>query len=830
GRGWTDQREGSPGERATDRGFAEAAPAPATHRKKSTVPKRARRTYRWWLVSGAAALVLATAVAVLPWLGSGSGGAATGLGPAVVHADDRPAKPQFATQAAPFVKKYCIECHGGEAPEGDITFAKYVDERGLLKDRKLWERALDLVTQGLMPPADSEQPTAAEKEALVAYLNHALYHVDCTQGVDPGRVTIRRLNRAEYNNTIRDLVGVDFQPAADFPTDDVGYGFDNIGDVLSLPPLLMEKYLEAAETVAQRALVIVDVNRPRTKHYSPGELFKGPSAHDSGDTVGILSEGFVAADYEVPIAGKYRFRVKASGQRAGDEAAKLEFRVDGKALKTVDVNSRRRGEEHDVEVTVTGGKHRFAAAFTNDFYDEQRKEDRNLYVHHIEIVGPLEIDSNFATAFQKSFLAKRPADDVTVNAALRENLRPFLKRAFRRTVGESEMDGYVGLVERSVKDGQSFDVAMQTVLTAVLVSPQFLFRVETDRNPNDAKDAHALNDYELASRLSYFLWASLPDDELFALAERDELHRDDIIAAQIQRMLKDPRSQALVDNFAEQWLQLRVLDEITPDPEQFPEFSPELREDMQQETKRLFAHVMQNDLSVLELLDADYTFVNERLAKHYGMTDVTGPEFCKVSVAGSPRAGLLTQASVMTMTSNPNRTSPVKRGKWIMEVVLNTPPPPPPPNVPELEATKAADNATLREQLQLHRENASCASCHRVMDDLGFGLENFDAIGRYRDTDRGQPIDTTGELPDGSKFNGPRELAAVLKGRQDQFGRSLSEKLLTYALGRGLEYYDRCTVNRIADQMKAGDYRFSALVTAVVKSEAFRMRRGEAPE
>jgi hypothetical protein len=287
---------------------------------------------------------------------------------------------------------------------------------------------------------------------------------------------------------------------------------------------------------------------------------------------------------------------------------------------------------------------------------------------------------------------------------------------------------------------------------------------------------------------------------------------------------------SLVDNFAEQWLQLRVLDEITPDPEMFPEFSPDLREDMKRETKRLFAHVIENDLSVLDLLDADYTFVNERLARHYGLPDVKGPEFQQVSVAGSPRAGLLTHASVMTMTSNPNRTSPVKRGKWIMEVVLNTPPPPPPPNVPELEAAKADETATLREQLQLHRQNASCASCHRMMDDLGFGLENFDAIGRFRDTDRGQPIDTTGELPDGSTFSGPRELAAVLRAKQDQFGRSLSEKLLTYALGRGLEYYDRCTVNRIADAVKAQDYRFSALVTEVVKCEPFRMRRGEAPE
>uniref|UniRef100_A0A7C2NZH7 DUF1592 domain-containing protein n=1 Tax=Schlesneria paludicola TaxID=360056 RepID=A0A7C2NZH7_9PLAN len=804
-----------------------ASPVKTARRVK---PRKTRGAPRWWIVGGGLALAVAVMLAIVPWLSPQTGQQAVALGPAVAQADDQPSQPTFASHAAPFVKKYCLDCHSGEEPEASISFARFNDERALLKDRKLWERALDLVTQGLMPPMDSAQPSAEEKEALVAYLNHALFHIDCSKAVDPGRVTIRRLNRAEYNNTIRDLVGVDFKPAADFPSDDVGYGFDNIGDVLSLPPLLMEKYVEAAETIARRALVVVDTLHPVVKSYEPGDLFKGPSAHDSGDTVAIISNGFVAADYDVPISGKYRFRVKASGQRAGDEPAKMELRIDEQMQKVFDVNSRRRGEEHEIEVQVAGGRHRFAAAFINDYYNAERKEDRNLYVHGIEIIGPVEIDPSSAPQFQRSFLAHRPSADVSVNSAVRENLRMFLKRAYRRPVAESEMDGYVTLVERQMAAGESFDSAMQTVLTAVLVSPHFLFRIETDRNPNDPKDTHPLNDFELATRLSYFLWASLPDDELFALAERNELHRDDVLETQIKRMLADPRSQSLVDNFAEQWLQLRVLDEITPDPEQFPEFSPELREDMKQETKRLFAHVIQQDLSVLDLLDADYTFVNERLAKHYGLPDVTGPEFRQVSVAGTPRAGLLTHASVMTMTSNPNRTSPVKRGKWIMEVVLNTPPPPPPPNVPELEAVKAADTATLREQLQLHRQNASCASCHRTMDDLGFGLENFDAIGRYRDTDRGQPIDTSGELPDGSRFSGPRELAAVLKGRQDQFGRCLSEKLLTYALGRGLEYYDRCTVNGIADSAKTQDYRFSALVTAIVKSEPFRMRRGEAAE
>jgi hypothetical protein len=362
----------------------------------------------------------------------------------------------------------------------------------------------------------------------------------------------------------------------------------------------------------------------------------------------------------------------------------------------------------------------------------------------------------------------------------------------------------------------------------VLVSPHFLFRIESDKSPNDPADKHSLNDYELASRLSYFLWSSLPDADLFASADKGDLHTDAVLEGHVQRMLKDPKSQALVDNFAEQWLQLRILNEITPDPERFPEFSPELREDMKRETRRFFEHVMREDRSILEFLDGTYTFVNERLAKHYGLENVKGSEFQQVSLEGKNRAGLLTQASILTLTSNPDRTSPVKRGKWVMEVILDRPPPPPPANVPELEETaKAQPNSTLRQQLELHRQNASCASCHRVMDQLGFGMENFDAIGRWRETENGKPLDTTGELPGGDSFKGPVELASVLRRKQCEFGECLAEKMLTYALGRGLEYYDRCATDKIVTSMKEKNFRFSVLVAEIAKSEPFRMRRGE---
>ena len=794
-------------------------PAPTKTPSKRTV----------WVVVITAGALLASLGGLTFWRGGGANPAGTPTA-SVALANDPPVTPTFASHGLPLAKKYCYDCHSGKEPEGGIAFETAIDDKSVLKSRKLWTRALDLIQQGVMPPADAEPIPAGDKEQLIAVLDRTLNFVDCSQGVDPGRVTIRRLNRNEYNNTVRDLLGVNFRPADDFPSDDVGYGFDNIGDVLSLPPLLMEKYLDAADAIARQSIIAIDPKKPKTQTAAARELTLSRAASRLRDVVGINSVGDVSAKFEAVLPGTYRLIARAAQQRGGDDPAKMELRVDGQKVTDFNVrNGQSRFESFEKEITLTRGMHDVAAAFTNDFYDEKKKEDRNLFVQSLQLEGPLEVDPAAFPASHRQLVEHRPAADVTVNYAVRTNLKPFAKRAFRRPVTEDELDGYVRLVESRLTEGDTFEMAMQQALTAVLVSPHFLFRIETDRQPNDPMDRHSLNDYELATRLSYFLWSSLPDDELFALAEKGELHRDDVLEAQVKRMLRDDKAQALVDNFAEQWLQLRVLDEITPDPAKFPLFTRELRNDMKAETKRLFGHIMQEDLSLLELLDAPYTFVNERLAKHYGLPDVTGNEFQKVSLEGTSRVGLLTHGSVMTMTSNPDRTSPVKRGKWVMEVVLNTPPPPPPPNVPELEAVKAPEGSTLRQQLQLHRTNASCASCHRVMDDLGFGLENFDAIGRFRDTDGSQPLDTTGELPGGLKFNGPKELAVVLKQRQLDFGRSVIEKMLTYALGRPVEYYDRCTQNTILEQAKSQDFRFSALVSAITRSEAFRMRRGEQP-
>ena len=743
--------------------------------------------------------------------------------------------PDFSAVVTPFAQKYCQKCHGADNPEAGVSFAKYPDEKSMLKDRRTWERTFHLISAGEMPPSDEPQPSAEEKTKLLEYLDEKLHKLDCSQVTDPGRVTARRLNRAEYNNTIRDLMGVTFRPAEDFPSDDVGYGFDNIGDVLSLPPLLMEKYLNAAEKIAQAAILTVDTANPAKKEFDRDGLHRSAVVHSHGeDAVILVSNGGFHVDFVFPHPGEYRLKVSAAETPAGDEATKMEFRLDGRPVTQFEVNQREsRFGQFEFSLHVERGAHQFGIAFLNDFYNEKAPDkklrDRNLIVRDVQIIGPISVDESAYPPFHRSLLAAVPGEGKSITDAARENLRPFIQRAFRRPVSDEEFDRFVGLVERIVAQGESFTTGMQVAVTGVLVSPQFLFRMETDKNPNDAADRHPLNDYELATRLSYFLWSSLPDEELLLHAQREDLHTDAVIDSQIRRMLADPKSRALVDNFAEQWLQLRILNEITPDPKQFPEFSTELREDMKRETTRFFEHVMREDRSILEFLNGDYTFVNERLAQHYAIAGVTGPEFQQVSLLGKNRAGLVTQASILTLTSNPDRTSPVKRGKWVMEVILNKPPPPPPANVPELaETAKAQPNLTLRQQLELHRENASCASCHRTMDQLGFGIENFDAIGRWRETDASQPLDTRGELPGGGgSFTGPIELTAVLRSKQCEFGECLAEKMLTYALGRGLEFYDRCATAKIVKSLKEREFKFSVLVTEIVKSEPFRMRRGE---
>ena len=717
-----------------------------------------------------------------------------------------------------------------------IGFHKYTEQHQLLESRKTWERIYQIVKAGAMPPIDYDPRPSNKEQAFVAdWLYDVLNNLDCELIDDPGRPTIRRLNRNEYNNTIRDLVGVDFHPADDFPSDDVGEGFDNIGDVLSLSPIMIEKYLAAAERITAAAIVDI-VPDQQTFSASSDQLKLAGSANYSGSVVSMSSVGSTHFEVKIPVTGRYKIRVEAEADQAGPEKAKLKLSVDDKAVHTFKIKDDKvfKFEEHVIE--LKRGKRKIAAAFTNDYYapkakDKKLRGDRNVRVRAMEVIGPEDAELIKPPPIHRRIVIAQPGKKKSVSAAAREVMQAFATRAFRRPIRDDELNGLVRLVEQTVADGGSYEQGLRLSMQATLCSTSFLFRVESDPDPHDAGRSHPVSDYELATRLSYFLWSTMPDQTLFDLAEKQTLHQPDVLKKQIRRMLQDERARALVDNFATQWLNLRNLEEVTPDTEKFKTFGDDLRHDMQQETEMLFLAVMQEDRSILDFLDADFTFVNQRLAQHYGIRGkFRDDKFQRVSLDGTNRAGVLTHASILTITSNPGRTSPVKRGKWIMENVLGTSPPPPPPGVPELEeSAKSAPNASLREQLAQHRNSPGCSACHTTMDAIGFGFENFNAVGQWRDRDGTTEIDASGilRLDQEETFTGPQELIAILKQQSGPFSRSLTEKMLVYALGRGLEYYDQCAIDNIESGLKENGYRFSVLVEGIVLSKPFLTRRGE---
>jgi mono/diheme cytochrome c family protein len=746
----------------------------------------------------------------------------------------------FGTAVAPLLAKYCTGCHGPTKPKGGLNLAEFRDDSSARSHRKLWERVREYVEGGLMPPEDRPQPSHEEAGRLTAWIKSALKSDDCGRTFDPGHVTIRRLNRAEYNNTIRDLIGIDSHLADDFPSDDVGYGFDNIGDVLTLPPILMEKYLAAAEKISTEAIVTGGPSNGPVKSWNSEALVAAGSAgspRDDGSVV-LTSDGEIAVSHQFPRNGSYLIRVRACGDQAGPEPVKMAVRIDGKDLKQFNVPEPE-GKFHAYQFrqSLRGGTRRLSVAFLNDFYapnaPDPKQRDRNLIVESIEVEGPLYAAGDPTPDSHRRIVFTTPKTKADVHRAASAILERFAGRAFRRPAAQAEVAKLVKLVELAIAQGDPFERGIQLAVQAVLISPDFLFRVELDSRgkPTTAKTVNDdpiqwIGNFELASRLSYFLWSSLPDDELWRTAVDGSLRNNDVLEKQVRRMLRDPKSQALVDNFAGQWLQFRNLRAFNPDRGRYPAFDDKLRDAMIRETELFFEAVMRNDLSILDFLDSDFTHVNERLARHYGIPGVKGDQFRRVKYKGRERGGLLTQASILTVTSNPTRTSPVKRGKWVLEQLLGTPPPPPPPNVPLLtEDAKVLTAATLRLRMEQHRSQASCAVCHSKLDPLGFGLENFDAVGGWRDTDAGVAIDSSGKLPSGESFRGPKELRTILKARAPDFARCLTEKMLTYALGRGLDEADHCAVDQIVRSLESDRYRFMALVFGIVKSDPFQKRR-----
>jgi hypothetical protein len=927
------------------------------------------------------------------------------------------AQRELETEIVPLLTKYCVGCHNHEDKVADLALDTFTSVDSLIERRRIWDLVSKYVrTQQMPPEGDPEdgpkQPTEQERATLTKWIDGQLYAYYASHP-DPGRVLVRRMNRSEYNHTIQDLVGVEFQPADDFPQDDSGYGFDNVGDVLSLPPVLMEKYLAAADRILDEALptepparrvrhfaaaqaevgfnavgdrgdgwvqlisleeddvavelpvpagdylvrvkafmkpaggalvgggsnaaamqaaaepvklgvfvgdtyfqdLVIDATEDAPKSYEarvgvaagkqrfrvsmrrnrggkaelnilngrigtqqPGIAFirsievEGPlpaavtrfpakkldrTGEGSFDADGawiMKKNGQAEVTIDVPRAGEYLLRAKVSAQQAGAEPVRMEMRVNGNAARTVEVlapatlqplpNQRlfdifllnARPYVYETKLTLPAGKVELAAAFVNDFEDPEAANpnlrDRNLIVHYLELVNLQETQP--AAPMPETFagyFVKKPGDVGKV-AAARDTLERFTRRAYRRPVKAGEIDRLMQLFDMAGKEGASYEEAIKLSMKAVLVSPHFLLHgvsgAAVGEESSTGGAIRPIPEFALASRLSYFLWSSMPDDALLELAERGELRNN--LETQVKRMLASPKSRAFSENFSSQWLLTRGLPDHAPDRDMFREFDDGLRKAMAREPELLFDYILREDRPVLEFLTADYTFVNGRLARFYGLPGVAGEHFEKVSLAGTPRRGVLTQGGVLMLTSNPTRTSPVKRGKFVLEQLLGTPPPPPPPDVPQLEAQHEL-KGTLRQQMEAHRANPVCASCHAQMDPIGFGLENFDAIGRWRERDGGQPVDAAGTLRSGDSFRTAAELVQILSTkRRDDFVRALAEKTLTYALGRGVEPFDRPAVEGITRHMAAHEDRFSALVMGVVTSMPFQMERAGADD
>ncbi|MBN8626202.1 MAG: DUF1592 domain-containing protein [Planctomycetes bacterium] len=767
-----------------------------------------------------------------------------------------------------FLQKHCVACHGDDQPKAGLALGGIRGHGQILKARKVWENLADMVEAELMPPEDKPQPAPAEREAFLVAVRGIFDHYDRTAKTDPGRVTMRRLNKAEYDNTVRDLFyGTDFNASENFPSDDVGHGFDNIGDVLTMSPVLMERYLAAAEMIA-RKVVLTELPKPTLRRFDAKNL--RPYRRDNVDKNDYRAftndedakggdSGPVWHELALSPNDAFDFVVLAYGDRSDKKPVKLALYVAGdqlpapsgkseldklagkalqqvgplRILKIVEVKSRdsKKPDRIALPMAPQPGVGKIGVALLKP---EKGEPDSKVYLRMFGVEGPRDVRPYVMRRFMESDASKPVAEQN------REILNRFASRAYRRPATAAEVDRMLALVTSVQADGGSREQGLQLAIQAVLANPKFVFRAELDDRPT-APDARAIDDYQLASRLSYFLWSSMPDDELFALAAKGELTKN--LESQVRRMLKDPKSSALIDQFAMQWLQLGRLTAHAPDATMFPEFKEPLRQAMLTETKLFLGEIMREDHSILDMLDSDYTYMNSSLAKLYGVYDTMGNGsgrkkipggksfrgdaiFDRVTLTDGLRGGLLTQPGILTVTSNPTRTSPVKRGKWVLEQMLGEPPPPPPPDVPELEQQKGKLTGSLRQQMEQHRADPACANCHAKMDQLGFAFENFNAVGAFREKDGNDVINPSGVLDGDKKFSGPAELRKILIGRKDDFAKCLTEKLLIFALGRGLEYYDDRAVTRIVEALQKNDYKFSTLCLEIVRSEPFRMRRG----
>lgn len=735
---------------------------------------------------------------------------------------------------------YCLGCHARDLATAGVVLEE-LDPAKIGDNAELLERVLRKVKTGQMPPAGMPRPDAATAGTFTKWLTGAL-DAEAAAHPNPGHPAIHRLNRAEYSNAVRDVLGLDVNAGAWLPVDDSGYGFDNIGDVLSLSSTLLDNYLVAARKISRLALGDPSI-KPVEETFEPRRETGGnrpvPTRLDwVSDDFPFNSAGGVSVRYYFPLDAEYVIRAN-SGNASADKSNELRIPIKA-GLHSVGVTFPR---ESLLPESLGGGNGPGGRGPSVPLAVDLRLDGASIKRYTVEgpastlprlmnlaISGPFNAAGPGDSASRRKILICHPSTPAEENGCAQKIFAQLTRRAYRRPVTDADVRPLLAFYQQARAKG-SFDYGIQKAIEAVLISPDFLFRVESDPPSRGPAPVHCVNGVELASRLSFFLWSSVPDDELLGLAEKGKLSNPEVVKQQVQRMLDDPRSEALTSNFAGQWLAIRNLAAVKPDPVIFPAFDESLRASMRRETELFFDSIVRENRSALELLSANYTFLNERLAKHYGIPDIYGSQFRRVTLQDTNRGGLLGQASLLTVTSPPNRTSVVQRGKWVLENLLGAPPPPAPPDIPPLDATTNGNhNISLRAALEQHRANPSCAGCHAVMDPIGFALENYNGIGQWRTKDGGSPIDATGQLPDGTKFNGPAGLRqALTTARREEFASTVASKLLTYALGRGLEYYDQPSVRAILHDCEPNSYRFRDLITAVVMSTPFQMRRSANP-
>ena len=751
--------------------------------------------------------------------------------------------PPASAEYAGLVGTYCLTCHNDRLKTAGLSLQN-VGMADIPEHAPVWEKVARKLRSGEMPPPSVQaRPDGPTAKAFATYLEASLDQAAIAHP-EPGRAPVHRLNREEYSNAVRDLLGVDVRPGAWLPVDDSGYGFDNVAAVLSTSPALLDRYLSAAYKVSRLAVGDLTMKPVEEIYDAKRDPLKGSRNERLNDELPFDSRGGIVVAFYFPVDADYVFKVRFLGVQADEETETdpYQVRIAVKAgLHTVGVTSPRENLKPERDAPPGGA----AGAAVGRGSDTEipspvdlrlngtrlKRFDvmaRTPEVSKLVIGGPYEPTGHGDTPSRRKIFGCRPARPAQEPACARTILKALAHRAFRRPVTNADLQPLYGFYEKARATGD-FENGIQAAIEAMLVSPEFLFRIEQDPRGALPGAPHRITDVELASRLSFFLWSTMPDDELLDLAERGGLSEPSALERQVRRMLDDPRADALVSNFAGQWLQLRTIATLRPDPVILP-FDEALRQAFLTETTLFVSSIFREDRSLLDLLDGDYTFLNQRLAEHYGIPRVYGSQFRRVTLTDPNRRGLLGQGSVLTVTSYPNRTSVVQRGKWILENLLGTPPPPPPPDVPELKAAPHGKPLSLREQMQEHRSNPTCAACHARMDPIGFALENYDAVGQWRTKDAGAPIDASGRLPDGTEFTGPDGLRQLLMTKyRDDFVRTATEKLLTYALGRGIEYYDGPTIRSIDRDAARDNYRMSSLILAVVKSAPFQMRRAPAP-